>query len=288
MSAAKALAEPVAILGEGPVWDARRGRLQWVDCDQKILFGLDPTTGAVSRTGLPHFPGSYAFRRRGGLVMAYRNQLVLMDEDGSNAQPVETPGVDFGVERFNDGACDRRGRFWIGTMDRKLKAPVGNLFRLDPDLTFTQIESGLTASNGIAFSPDDRTMYHTDTGAARIYAYDFDLDSGAVTSRRVFAEFTHGRPDGCTVDAEGHLWVAAINGGEVVRIDPEGRRVDAIALPVSRPTSTMFGGADLRTLYITTMRFGLTPEEQVAQPHAGCLFAADVDVPGLPEPEFAG
>jgi sugar lactone lactonase YvrE len=288
MCAAVAWAEPVAVLGEAPLWDARHRRLHWVDCDQKLLFGLDPATGAVSRTELPHFPGSYAFRRGGGLVMAYRNRIVLADADGGEASAVETPGVDFAVERFNDGACDRRGRFWIGTMDRKLKEPVGNLFRLDPDLTFTRIETGLTASNGIAFSPDDRTMYHTDTGAARIYAYDFDLDSGAVTSRRVFAEFTHGRPDGCTIDADGHLWVAAINGGEVVRLDPEGRRVGAIALPVSRPTSTTFGGADLRTLYITTMRFGLSPEEQAAQPQAGCLFAAEVEVPGLPEPEFAG
>lgn len=288
MSVARPLAEPVAVLGEGPVWDARRKLLHWVDCDQKILFALDPTTGGVARTELPHFPGSYAFRRDGGLVMAYRNQLVLMDKDGGDVRSVETPGVDFAVERFNDGACDRRGRFWVGTMDRKLKEPVGHLFRLDPDLTFTPIEGGLTASNGIAFSPDDRTMYHTDTGAARIYAYDFDLDSGAVSNRRVLAEFTHGRPDGCTIDAEGHLWVAAINAGEMVRLDPAGRRVGAIALPVSRPTSAMFGGPALKTLYITTMRFGLSPEEQAAQPYAGCLFAAEVEVPGLPEPEFAG
>lgn len=288
MTAAAALAEPVAVLGEGPLWDARRSRLTWVDCDQKILFALDPATGDVARTDLPHFPGSYAVRRQGGLVMAYRNQLVLMDEDGGEARPIATPGVDFTVERFNDGACDRAGRFWVGTMDRKLKEPVGHLFRLDPDLTFTPIEANLTASNGIAFSPDDRTMYHTDTGAARIYAYDFDLDSGRVANRRVFAEFTHGRPDGCTIDAEGCLWVAAINGGEVVRLDPAGRRIDAIALPVTRPTSTMLGGPDLRTLYITTMRFGLSPEEQAAQPQAGCLFAATVEVPGLPEPEFGG
>jgi sugar lactone lactonase YvrE len=131
-------------------------------------------------------------------------------------------------------------------------------------------------------------MYHTDTGAARIYAYDFDLDSGAVTSRRVFAEFTHGRPDGCTVDAEGHLWVAAINGGEVVRIDPEGRRVDAIALPVSRPTSTMFGGADLRTLFVTTARQERPADELAQLPESGGIFSKPVEVAGLPEHSFAG
>lgn len=279
-----------AVLGEGPVWDDRRGRLSFVDAAEKLLFTLDPLSGTSDRTALPYYPGSYAYRRAGGMVIAYRNQLVIIDGDIAAGRVIPTPGVDFAVERFNDGACDRAGRFWVGTMDRKLKDPVGALFRFDPDHNLTRMVGELIASNGIAFSPDDRVMYHTDTGVARIYAYDYDIDSGAISNRRIFADFVagRGRPDGCTIDAEGCIWVAAIGAGEIVRIDPSGRRVAAIALPVIRPTSVMFGGSDLRTLFVTSMQHGLTPEELAAQPQSGCLFSVRVDVPGLLEPRFAG
>lgn len=282
--------EPRAVLGEGPLWDPQRGRLTWLDAAEKMMFTLDPASGQIASTELPHYPGSYAYRGDGSMIMAYRNALAIIDGGTAASDQLETPGVDFTVERFNDGACDRAGRFWVGTMDRKLKDPVGALFRLDPDRRLTRMVGELTASNGIAFSPDDRVMYHTDTGAACIYAYDFDIDTGAIANRRVFADFTNwrGRPDGCTIDAEGCIWAAAIGAGEVVRIDPAGRRVAEIPLPVVRPTSVMFGGADLRRLFITSMQFGLSPDELAAQPQAGCLFAVDVDVPGLPEPCFAG
>lgn len=292
MSAAdvRVCAVPSAVLGEGPVWDSRAGRLRWVDADQKKLFTYDPQSGASDTVNLPAYPGCYAMRAKGGMILAYRNQLVLIDDDITAAQVIETSGVDFAVERFNDGACDRRGRFWLGTMDRKLKEPVGSLFRFDPDQTLHKVESNLVCSNGIAFSPDDRTMYHTDTGAGKIYAYHYDIATGTASERRIFVDFAGqtGRPDGCTIDAEGHLWVAQVGGGMVVRIDPAGRRVREVKLPTVRPTSAMFGGRDLRTLYVTTMKFGLTPEQAGEQPDAGSLFAIEVDVPGLPEPTFAG
>jgi sugar lactone lactonase YvrE len=261
-----------------------------VDCDQKLLYSFDPFRNVVTTTTLPHNPGSYAFRQQGGLIMAYRNGLSLLDVRGEVERYVAVEQLDFSTERFNDGACDRRGRFWVGTMDRKLKSPVGSLYRVDPDSTIKRIESGLICSNGIAFSPDDRVMYHTDTGAARIYASDFDLESGEVANRRVFCDFSDqpGRPDGCTIDAEGFLWVAEIGGAEVVRLSPEGEPVGAVSLPVGRPTSVAFGGADLCTLFVTTMRFGMSSAETTTQPEAGCVFSFEVDVPGLVEPRFAG
>ena len=282
--------EPRAVLGEGPLWDAERARLTWLDAAEKLLFTLDPVTEAVARIELPHYPGCYAYRRNGSMIMAYRNQLALIEGDPAKGPVVPASGVDFTVERFNDGACDRAGRFWVGTMDRKLKDPVGALFRLDPDLSLHRMQGAITASNGIAFSSDDRVMYHTDTGAACIYAYDYDIAVGAISNRRVFAFFgaSRGRPDGCTIDAEDCVWAAAVGVGEVVRIDPSGKRVATISLPVARPTSVMFGGADLRTLFITSMQHGLSPEELAAQPQAGCLFAVKVDVPGLPESRFGG
>lgn len=281
---------PRAVLGEGPLWDAGLARLFWVDADQKKLFRLDPATEQVVTFDLPHYPGCCAVRRGGGLLMAYRNRLVLLDDETKERRALDTPGVDFAVERFNDGICDRQGRFWIGTMDRKLKEPVGSLFRLDPDLRLHQMASGFVCSNGIAFSPDDRILYHTDTGAGRIDAYDFDAASGTISNRRLHIQFAgdQGRPDGCTIDAEGYLWVAAITAGRVVRVDPRGAIVDSIALPTKRPTSAMFGGADLRTLFITSMQHGLTPEQLAAEPQAGCLFAVTLPVGGLAEPRFAG
>jgi sugar lactone lactonase YvrE len=283
--------EPKAVLGEAPLWEPQAGRIWWVDCDQKKLFSRDPDPSKEARTcALPHYPGSYAFREGGGLVMAYRNQLALVNLETGENQSFEATGVDFSSERFNDGACDRAGRFWAGTMDRKRAAPVSSLFRIDPDLSVHRMVSGLTVSNGIAFSPDDRTMYHHDSRAGLIFAYDFDLDKGDIRNQRVFVDFAGrpGRPDGCTIDAEGNLWVAEIGGGRVVRFDKTGRQIGAIEMPVSRPSSVMFGGEDLSILFITTMREGLAPEELAQQPEAGCLFYVKLDVPGLPEPRFAG
>ncbi len=289
MSALKIFSDSPAVLGEGPLWDVKSQRLNWVDCDQKKIFTLDPASGAVTTKDVPHYPGSYAYRQNGGMIVAYRNMLVLLDDKGEVTKTIET-GADFSKERFNDGACDRRGRFWVGTMDRKLKEPVGSLFRIDPDLSAHKLVDGLIASNGIAFRPDDKVMYHTDTGANQIYAYDYDIATGGISNKHVFADFKGGKghPDGCTIDADGYLWVAMVAGARVVRLDPTGKVVRTIDLPALRPTSVMLGGPALKTLYITSMRFGLTPEQLALEPAAGCLMSIEVDVPGLPETRFAG
>lgn len=282
-------AEPRAVLGEGPIWDAASARLYWVDCDQKKLFRLDPATDAIETFTLPHHPGSYAFRRGGGMLMAYRTGLAFIDPDPRSDEPIPT-AIDYGVERFNDGKCDRAGRFWAGTMDRRMSENLGALYRIDPDRSVHRMLPGMQVSNGLAFSPDDRTLYHTDSRTGRILAYDYAAETGALANPRVHFDFAGraGRADGFTIDAEGCLWAAEIDGGVVVRIDPKGRCVREIALPTSRPTSAMFGGPDLRTLYVTTMQHRLTEAQLARQPQAGCLFAIELDVPGLPEPRFAG
>ncbi len=292
MAALSYYPEPKAVLGEAPVWDPVGANIWWVDCDQKKIFCRDPAPDAPARTfALPHAPGSYAFREKGrGVIMAYRNKLALVDFETGAHEPFDATGADISVERFNDGACDRAGRFWTGTMHKLRKERVASLFRIDPDLSVHRMASDLIVSNGIAFSPDDKTMYHHDSRAGLIFAYDFDIDRGEIRNRRVFVDFADrpGRPDGCTTDAEGNLWVAEIGAGRIVRFDPTGRQIGTIDLPVTRPSSVMFGGADLRTLFITTMHDGLSPEEVKRQPLAGCLFYVRVDVPGLPEPRFAG
>lgn len=222
--------------------------------------------------------------------MAYRNKLALLDQQGQIDRVIETPLLDFTKERFNDGKCDRKGRFWVGSMDPRMAQPTGSLFCVEPDLSIRRMQGDITVSNGIAFSPDDKIFYHTDSRVDTIYAYDFDLEGGSIANRRTFIDFRHvgGRPDGCTIDSSGYLWVAVVGAGTVVRFDPIGREVERIELPVTRPTSAMFGGDDLKTLYITTMQHALSAEELAQQPLAGSLLWTKTQVQGMPEPFFAG
>jgi len=287
----RAFAAPRAELGGAPVWDTERGVLLSVDCVGRRLFRHTADGRPTGDWPLPKSPGSYALRRNGaGMLMAYRNGLALIDPEAGRSEEIAAGPVDFAAERFNDGRCDRRGRFWTGTMDRALRDPVGALYRIDPDLSVHRVLGGVTLSNGIAWSSDDRVMYHCDSGPAVVRAYDFDLAAGKVENPRVLIRFApgEGRPDGCTVDAEGFLWVAAVEAGMVVRFDPAGRRVRELRLPVSRPTSLAFGGDGLRTLFVTSMRHGMTEGELAHEPLAGAILALDAGVAGLPETRFAG
>jgi len=278
-----------SVLGEGPLWDAETGCLFALDCMSRKLFRVGPN-GQPETWVLPRTPGSFALRKAGGVLMAYRRGLALIEPGTPKLEDVPTPEIDFSVEIFNDGKCDRQGRFWTGTMDREVKEPFGALYRVDPDLKVHRMADGITLSNGIAWSPDDRTMYHCDSRPGMIWAWDYDIDAGTISNRRLFVDFAgrKGRPDGCTVDSEGGLWVAEISAGQVVRFDPAGRETASVRMPVSRPTSVMFGGPDLRTLFVTSMQHGLSKEEAAQEREAGCIFATRVGVAGLPEPRFGG
>ena len=279
-------------LQECPVWNEREQALYWVDCTGSRLSALAPVTGTVRTWTLPEFPGSFAFREQGGILVAFRRGLAFVDLAASEPSAGWLPGtgIDFGIERFNDGACDRRGRFWAGTFDRKIMEPLGGLYRIGTDASVCKMDTGVKMSNGIAWSPDNRTMYFTDTRPGYLYAYDFDLDDGAVSNRRVFQDYSavpHG-PDGCAMDADGCLWVAEVNASRVARYRPDGRLDSAIELPVSRPSSVAFGGSDLRTMFITTLVHGLSRDEQARQPLAGSLLAVQSGVQGLSQPRFKG
>lgn len=276
-------------LGEAPLWDHLAGRLYWVDCEARRIFRLDPATGGIETFALSGAPGSYGVCRDGRLLMAYRNRLTLLDLAGGGEQVVPTPMVDFAQARFNDGACDRAGRFWLGTMHKDMREPLGALYRVDPDLSMHVMVQGVTVSNGIAFSPDDRVLYHTDTRASVIYAHDFDLAAGTIANRRVFARFENEdeRPDGCTTDSDGYVWAAMLGGGRIAVLDPGGREVRSLPVPTSRPTSLCFGGPALDTLYVTSMVYGLSDAQIAAEPDAGRLFAFEGVGQGLKEPRFA-
>jgi sugar lactone lactonase YvrE len=272
------------VLGEGALWCPREQRLWWIDISKPSLWSWRPRTGEVEHWALPKPPGSFALRERGGFLFAFRSGLATLEKPGAELEWLEIPGL--GDERFNDGKTDRAGRFWAGTMDRKLGSAIGGLYRIEAGFRVRAMEKNfVTIANGIGWSPDDRTMYFTDTPSRRIYRYDFDRARGEVTNRRVFVEVErgHGGPDGMTVDAEGFVWSAQFDRWCVNRYAPDGRLERTVRLPVQRPTTCMFGGADLSTLFVTSASFDVEGQAQ-----AGGVFALEPGVRGLPEPRFAG
>jgi sugar lactone lactonase YvrE len=278
------------VLGEGAVWCPLERLLWWIDISSPTLWRFDPRTDRADHWPLPKPPGSFALRKNGGFLFAFRNGFATLDAPGGELRWLELPDLKLGDERFNDGKADRAGRFWTGTLDRRLGSAIGQLYRLDPGFRVSAMDRGFTISNGIGWSPDDRTMYFTDTPSRRIYRYDFDVATGAIANRRVFVEVEagHGGPDGMTVDAEGFVWSAQFDRWCIHRYAPDGRLDRAVRLPVQRPTTCMFGGTDLATLYVTSARMDLADDALAAQPHAGGVFALDAGVRGLPEPRFAG
>ena len=280
--------EARALLGEGPLWCPIEQALYWIDSVAPAIHRWAPESGATRSWAMPSMIGSMALRAGGGAVVALETGFAFVDLDSGNVTPLIDPEAERPETRFNDGKCDRRGRFWAGTMDRAMAAPLGSLYRLDAALDCRPMADGVTVANGLGWSPDDRTMYHTDSAARRIYAYDFDLDQGSLSGRRVFVELADGTgfPDGLAVDAEGFVWSAIWRGGRVERHAPDGRLDRTVELPITRPTSCIFGGPDLDRLYVTSAsaRDGRDPEP----PPAGDVFVIETGVRGLPEPRFAG
>lgn len=275
-------------LGECPLWDERESMLWWVDSRWPALKRFDPATGAVMMQVLPEVVGSIAFRDRGGLLAATKSGLHVLDGSGGALEPMANPEAHLPENRFNDGRCDRAGRFWAGTMCDARRDPTGSLYRFDADFACAKLRNAIIIPNGLAFSPDNRTMYFADTNRHTIWAWDYDLASGAATHERVFADTGEGRPDGSCVDADGGLWNAQYGGGRLVRYAPTGKVDRVVDVPVANPTCCAFGGDDLGTLYVTTATQRLSPEDLAQQPLAGSLLALRPGVKGLPEGRFAG
>ena len=277
------------VCGESPMWVPAEQCLYWTDWAERKVFRHHPASGASSHWRLDARPGCLVARRGGGLAVACANGFHLFDPSDGALTFVLDPDPDQADTELNDGKCDRRGRFWAGSMHSPATEPKGALFRLDADFRCRRSGPPLVLANGIAFSPDDRTMYVGDSGTRRIMACGYDIESGALSSPRPFARVAApAAPDGSTVDEEGFLWSAQYDGWRLVRYDPEGRVDRVIDLPVRQPTSCIFGGESLDILYVTTARFEQSERELESQPLAGALLALDVGVGGLPEPAFAG
>jgi sugar lactone lactonase YvrE len=279
-------------LGECPIWDPRTRKLWWVDILAPCLQSYDPESGEYRRYPLAgRAVGSFAIRKQGGFVLARNDGLYAFEPTTGKSQFLVDPEPKLPNNRLNDGRADRRGRFWVGSMPIQGSEPTGALYRVDPDLKVARLFGDVTIPNSLAFSPDDRTLYFADSRQQTIWAFDLDIDTGAITNRRVFANLRGGRggPDGSCVDADGCLWNAHFGMARVVRYTPNGRVDRMIELPATNPTCCAFGGDTLDVLYITTAKIMLAPERLAAQPPlAGALFAVSAGVCGLPEAEFAG
>ncbi len=281
-----------ALLGEGPIWDARRQLLYWVDITGCKVHLYDPATGQDRTIDVGQPVGTIVPRRRGGALVALRDGFAGLDLETGALTMIADPEAHLPQNRFNDGKCDPAGRFWAGTMRMaEDRAGAGSLYRLDPDLSVHKMWGNITVANGIAWSLDATTMYYIDTPTRMVVAFEYELATGAIANPKPVIHTPEGPgfPDGMTIDAEGMLWVAYWDGWRVVRWDPAtGQALTIIELPVQRPTAPWFGGPNLDILYITSARTGLSGEALQKQPHAGGLFAARPGVRGLPAFEFAG
>lgn len=292
MSPIDALPVPPSRLGESPLWQCEEQALYWCDIPGRCLHRFHPATSAHRAWSLDTEPGCCAPLPGGALLLAMRDGLWRFDTaTGERTRLAQAP-YDGALERFNDGRADPQGRLWVGTIYEPRKPALAALYRWDQG-RLERMAAGITVSNGLAFSPDGRTMYWSDTTAHQIYAFDFDGNDGSLSRRRVFAEFAQrqsgqslddygGRPDGAAVDTEGAYWVAMYEGQRVLRLGSDGSVLQEIPLPVRCPTMPCFGGPDMKTLYITTACDKRPPEELAAQPLAGRVLSLRVSVPGLP------
>ena len=279
------------LIGESPVWSVAQQALYWVDVEGKLVQRIDPATGDVERWTMPEVTSCIGLRQRGGLVAGTRTGFIFLDTTTGAVTPITHPEADMPGNRFNDGKVDRAGRFWAGTKNiANSSETTGSVYRLDPNLEAHRIDRGISCVNGIAWAPDNRTMYLCDTWLRCIYAYDFEPAAGVARNRRLFVQLApeDGYPDGLTVDADGFLWNAHYDGWRITRYAPDGRIDRIVRMPVQQVTSVMFGGANLRTLFVTSAKLRLAPEARASQPLAGHVFAFEPGVKGLPEPMFAG
>jgi sugar lactone lactonase YvrE len=286
---------PPSELGESPFWHPEEKCLYWCDIQGYAVHAWSPATGQHRQWKTPSEPGCCAPAAGKQLVIGLRDGFYRLDTvSGATTLLAALPPArhDTRVLRLNDGRCDAAGRFWAGSVISPRTAPDAALWRLtasDDGYAVEHMAGDNFTANGLAFSPDNRVMYWSNTPEHRIDRFDFDLSTGAITNRRPWVQFDRkvdgqpygGRPDGAAVDVEGNYWVAMYEGASVLQLSPEGEVLQRIAVPVQCPTMVCFGGEDLRTLYITSARAGRPQAELEAPDPAGALFSMWVKVQGL-------
>ena len=278
-------------LGEGPLWDVEQQRLYWIDAAGMRVFRATAQGTEIRAWDVPSRVGSIAIRKDGrGAICSLAKGFYNLDFETGDCDLI----VEIEPERpnnwINDGKVDRRGRFFAGTMDSQEEGPSGALYRLDPDFSVTQVETGIIVSKGPCWSPDDKTFYFADSWSGELWAYDYDIDKGTLANRRTFAKVDRskgGAADGSTVDAEGCLWNAHVYDSKLIRYTPDGKIERVIEMPVKKVTSVMFGGPNLDVLYVTSMAKPPLPRFPGDGVLRGALFAVTgLGIKGVPEPRF--
>ena len=289
------LTDPVYSVGESPVWRAAESALYWVDIPGKRICRLQVETGVLDTWNTIDMAACIAFRHDGTLVAGMEDgvySLRLLAEGKVETTQLAAPVLPMTNMRFNDGRCDRQGRFWAGTMHMDMAAAhaVGSLYRYTAsDGLSAAIATGLLTQNGLAWSPSGDLMYLSDSHpkSQLVWVFDYDIASGSPRNRRVFVDMNQypGRPDGAAVDVDGCYWTCANDAGQLLRFTPTGKLDRSITLPVKKPSMCAFGGSHFDTLYVTSIRPG-NEADLLDQPNAGAVFAVHPGIQGLPEPEF--
>lgn len=287
-----------SITGESPVWCEQTSRLYWVDVQQPALHRFDPETGLDESWTMPAWIGCLALGggdAAGSVLVALRTGVYRFAlTDGALTLVAPAP---YDARRFflNDGKCDRQGRFWVGPMRHALLPLVGDLgpatgplWRLQGDRLVAKGKD-TALSNGLAWSPDGRTIYHSHTMTGEIYAWDYDTVTGETAGGRLFARVDGPPgPDGAEIDRDGFYWSAMNGQGRLLRFDPDGRVEREVAMPFRYPTMVTFGGPDLQTIFVTSGRWAIADKDAAAYPLDGGIFAFRAPVPGLAASRWIG
>lgn len=276
-------------LGEGPVYDERNGALLYCDILNRMIFRHTLANGALAQWAFPSEVGSLGIARSGKLVVALRHVVGLFDTDGETFEEIASIEAERGTEtRLNDGKVGPDGAFWVGTMDDRslsVREPLGSLYRVTRDGRVEKKIEGLMVSNGLAWTPDGRTMFHSDSSGRWLDRWDFEPATGVIGNRTRIAEGIEeeaGRPDGGAADAEGYYWSAGVSAARLNRYDRDGRIVASYPVPVAAPTMPCFGGPDGRTLFVTSLRVGRSDELLAKYPLTGITIAGRSPVAGAP------
>lgn len=288
---AKLCVQMRAKVGEGTIWDIHKQVLYWLDIGGHKLFIYNPADGTNKEYQFDQHVTAVVPRQTGGFVLAMRDGFATFDPETNTLNMIADPEADNPENRFNDGKCDPAGRFFAGTMPFSCDRFTGSLYRLDINKSVHHLRDGVGISNGIVWTSDNKTMYHIDSLAKTVTAYDYDLVTGDINNGRVIITVPEalGLPDGMSIDTEDMLWIAHYNGHAVRRWNPHtGKILAEVKVDAAQVTSCAFGGADLKTLYITTATEHLTEADFAREPLSGSLFVVDVDEQGVPANWFQG
>jgi len=274
---------------ESPVWDEAAGRLMWCDIEGKTIHAVDAGGGGLTTWHFPGRVGAFGRCASGRLVLGMEDGIYLFDRSSGTLALLTKVSFAGPRSRLNDGKVGPDGAFWIGSMDeRPEKEEVGELFRVTGDGTVERKLEGLKTSNGLAFGPDGRTMFHSDSRAAWIDRWQLDPNTGAIDGRSRIRQLSNeeGRPDGAACDMEGCYWSAGVSAGRLNRFAPDGTLLETIPVPTPSPTMPCFGGPDMKTLFFTSLRGNLSAEQLASHPDAGGVFVLRVGVAGVPVGRF--